>query len=162
MTKSAWLIEAPGKNYLGFFDSEGSYFSWVSEDKALRFHSKEDADLFTNCVLCLDKETFFFEKNLSAATSVEYFWSDLVKVEVNKDQVSTVSSEKSKSPSELDRITAIDALPPYAKQKIMDMLNSWGRECAGGDGDSISPHTKRKVGEIYFAAAQAILGKSDD
>ena len=71
----AWLIEAPGQNYLAARKLAGYEFHWtVDHNKALRFFSKEQADLVMMAVRQLAPSLFAFAVNLGDARPVEHAW----------------------------------------------------------------------------------------
>lgn len=76
MTDFAWLIEAPGQNYLG--TREIAYypeFHWTKDhNAALRFISKEQADGVMMVVRRVCPELFAFAVNLGDARPVEHGW----------------------------------------------------------------------------------------
>ena len=74
----AWLIEAPGPNYLATRDVGGARFHWTADhDKALRFASRVQADGVMMAVRALDPALFAFAANLGDARLVEHMWIDL-------------------------------------------------------------------------------------
>ncbi len=72
----AWLIEAPGIRYLRVQSlSASDTFDWtVEHEKALRFHSKTQADAVMRAVRALAPHLFAFERNLGDAKPVEHAW----------------------------------------------------------------------------------------
>jgi hypothetical protein len=76
MTDFAWLIEAPGQNYLEAVEiGHCPYFRWtVDHTKAIRFYSQEQADRVMMAVRALDAALFAFAANLGEARPVEHGW----------------------------------------------------------------------------------------
>ncbi len=71
----AWLIEAPGPHYLGCRKLGKHEFYWTkAHDKALRFHSQEQADLVMMAVRESEPRLFDFAANLEDAKPVEHAW----------------------------------------------------------------------------------------
>jgi len=72
----AWLIEAPGQNYLGIRKIGHSHdFYWTDDHtKALRFHSQEQADAAMMAVRQLAPYLWAFAANLGEARPVEHGW----------------------------------------------------------------------------------------
>ncbi len=69
---TAWLIEAPGLNYLGARDRA---FFWTKDHaKALRFYSKEQADGAMMAIRELVPKLFGFAYTLGDASPVEHGW----------------------------------------------------------------------------------------
>jgi hypothetical protein len=76
MTDFAWLIEAPGQNYLEAREI-GHYpeFVWTTDHtRALRFYSKDQADKVMMAVRRLDPKLWAFAVNLGEAWPVEHGW----------------------------------------------------------------------------------------
>ncbi len=75
MNDFAWLIEAPGQNYLGARKLSKYEFYWTKDHlKALRFYNQEQADLTMMAVRESEPELFAFAVNLGDATPVEHAW----------------------------------------------------------------------------------------
>lgn len=75
MTNFAWLIEAPGPNYLGTRKLGKYEFYWTRDhNKALRFYSKQQADDAMMAVRELDENLFGFAETLGEAKPVEHGW----------------------------------------------------------------------------------------
>lgn len=72
----AWLIEAPGPNYLRVREITNVYdFSWTKDaNKALRFHSKEQAIATMMALRQAFPEVFAFAIMLGDAQAVEHGW----------------------------------------------------------------------------------------
>ena len=72
----AWLIEAPGQNYLGTWEiGYAPRFRWTTDHgKALRFFSKEQAEGVMRAVRALDPDLWSFARNLGEARPVEHGW----------------------------------------------------------------------------------------
>ena len=72
----AWLIEAPGQNYLGTREV-GYYpeFFWTDDHtKAIRFFSKEQADGVMMAVRRMEPKLWAFAVNLTDARPTEHGW----------------------------------------------------------------------------------------
>jgi hypothetical protein len=76
MTSFAWVIEAPGQNYLGTTGMGMSYeFRWTKDHmKALRFMSKAQADSVMMAVRQGFPALFAFAALLGDARPVEHGW----------------------------------------------------------------------------------------
>lgn len=77
MSDFAWLIEAPGPNYLGVWQlgHNPPQFRWTSDaNKALRFWSKEQADLTAGAVRALQPALWAFAGTLGEAWPREHVW----------------------------------------------------------------------------------------
>ena len=74
-TEYAWLIEAPGPHYLAAREMGGWTFYWTKEhDKAIRFHSQQQADAVMMAVRALNAGLFEFARTLTDAKPVEHGW----------------------------------------------------------------------------------------
>ena len=76
MTDFAWLIEAPGTNYLGAREIGHLYdFYWTKDhNAALRFFNAKQADMVMMVAKRLCPELFAFAVNLGEARPVEHGW----------------------------------------------------------------------------------------
>lgn len=77
MSNFAWLIEAPGPRYLSVrqLSSNPPDFFWTTHaDKALRFWSKEQADLTASGVRALKPDLWGFALTLGEAWPREHGW----------------------------------------------------------------------------------------
>jgi hypothetical protein len=72
----AWLIEAPGQNYLGAREiSHYREFYWTADhNKALRFFSQEQADAAMMAMRQINPKLWAFAVNLGEAKPVEHGW----------------------------------------------------------------------------------------
>jgi len=75
-TEYGWLIEAPGTQYLEAHKmGNGYYFRWTRDhDKAIRFHSEEQADLTMMAIRTLAPKLFDFANTLGMSRPVEHGW----------------------------------------------------------------------------------------
>lgn len=78
MTDFAWLIEAPGQNYLAVrVIAKVSEFHWSKDhNKALRFYNHDQADAVMMAVRNLEKELFGFALTLGEARPIEHGWTE--------------------------------------------------------------------------------------
>ena len=75
MSDFAWLIEAPGPFYLEAKKLSRYAFRWtVDPNRALRFFSKEQADMTMMAVCELNPDLFKFADNLRDARPVQHAW----------------------------------------------------------------------------------------
>lgn len=76
MSDFAWLVEAPGANYLGAREiGHHPEFYWTNDaNKALRFWSKEQADLTMMSVRRMEPRLFVFTINLGEAWPRQHAW----------------------------------------------------------------------------------------
>jgi hypothetical protein len=75
MTDFAWLIEAPGARYLAVrqLSSNKPDFTWTPDaNKALRFWSKEQADLASGAIRALNPDLWGFALTLGEAWPREH------------------------------------------------------------------------------------------
>lgn len=74
----AWLIEAPGQRYLAVQRlTHSNSFQWSQDhNKAVRFHSREQADAVMMAIRQAIPDLFGFEKTLGNAMPVEHGWMD--------------------------------------------------------------------------------------
>lgn len=72
----AWLIEAPGQNYLGARNiAHYPEFYWTADaNSALRFWSKDQADLTASAVRRMQPALWAFAANLGEAWPREHGW----------------------------------------------------------------------------------------
>jgi len=76
-TQFCWLVEAPGQHYLAARQLAGYRFYWTqNHDDALRFFSREQADMVMMSVRELAPKLFWFAENLTDARPVEHAWLD--------------------------------------------------------------------------------------
>lgn len=75
-TDFAWLIEAPGQNYLAARNIDHTpEFYWTKDhNKALRFYSQEQASAAMMAIRALDPKLFEFARTLGDAKPVEHGW----------------------------------------------------------------------------------------
>ena len=72
MDNYAWLIEAPGQHYLSVRETAGYQFHWTNDyNMALRFYSKDQADLVMMAVREARPVLFNFENTLTNARPVD-------------------------------------------------------------------------------------------
>lgn len=76
MTDFAWLIEAPGQNYLAVRKAGLTpRFHWTDDaNKALRFWSREQADLTAAAVRQLNPDLWAFASLLGEAWPHQHGW----------------------------------------------------------------------------------------
>lgn len=76
MTDFAWLVEAPGQNYLGVREiGHHPEFYWTRDaNKALRFWTKEQADLTAMAVRRMEPKLWGFAVTLGEAWPREHGW----------------------------------------------------------------------------------------
>jgi len=76
MSEFAWLIEAPGPNYLGVVSiGQQHSFCWRPDHaKATRFYSEEQADAMMMAIRRACPELFAFAVLLGEAKAVEHGW----------------------------------------------------------------------------------------
>ena len=74
----AWVIEAPGQRYLAPREIGLHYhFHWTQDHNlALRFYSREQADLTMMAIRDFNPSLFAFAVNLGDAHPVEHGWMD--------------------------------------------------------------------------------------
>jgi hypothetical protein len=72
----AFLVEAPGQQYLSAaVIGNVSTFKWTKDHlKAIRFYTREQADLTMMAIRELDRELFGFAVTLGDAKAVEHSW----------------------------------------------------------------------------------------
>ncbi len=72
----AWLIEAPGQQYLTACKIANLYtFKWTKDHLlAIRFWNQEQADSMMMAIRELDKELFGFAVTLGDAQAVQHSW----------------------------------------------------------------------------------------
>lgn len=82
MTEFAWLIEAPGQNYLAVRElARRKEFHWTHDhSKAIRFRTSEQADDTMMAIRGLNEELFAFAITLGEAKPVEHGWDSIRKV----------------------------------------------------------------------------------
>ncbi len=72
MSKTYWLIEAPGLRWLSF-GGNGSWPHWTADATiALAFHSKSQAEEFLTWMRSADPQRYAFEANLGPAVVTEH------------------------------------------------------------------------------------------
>lgn len=79
----AWLIEAPGQNYLCVqtIGTGNHRFAWTKDHaKALRFYSKAQAQAVHDAVRVLAPDLWAFAVNLGEAWPVEHSWHQLPEI----------------------------------------------------------------------------------
>lgn len=87
MTGFAWLIEAPGQNYLGVRELTGHKFYWTKDhDAALRLSSEEQADGVMMAVRQLNPDLFGFAVTLGEAKPVKHNWLDPAMCESDEEE----------------------------------------------------------------------------
>ena len=70
-----WLIEAPDGHYMAVHKLGRHEFYWTRDhDKALRFHTHNQAELTMMAVREMAPNLFGFALNLGEATPVEHGW----------------------------------------------------------------------------------------
>jgi NDP-sugar pyrophosphorylase family protein len=76
MTEFAWLIEAPGPNYLAARKVTTSYdFVWNTDaNSAIRFYSEQQADMTMMAIRQLSPHLFGFECTVGNAKATEHGW----------------------------------------------------------------------------------------
>lgn len=71
----AWLIEAPGQQYLSARTRPWPSFTWTKDhNAALRFQSQEQADSTMEAIRGLEPGLFGFRDTLGPARAVEHGW----------------------------------------------------------------------------------------
>lgn len=79
MSEFAWLIEAPGPNYLAVRTlTNRSDFVWTNDaNAAIRFMSEKQADDTMTALRYLSRDLFSFDGTLGPARAVEHGWIDV-------------------------------------------------------------------------------------
>lgn len=91
----AWLVEAPGHNYLGARNiAHYPDFYWTNDaNKALRFWSREQADLTAMAVRRLVPELWAFAATLGEAWPREHKWFAKSDVEAARAETRDLAQE---------------------------------------------------------------------